>query len=90
VGLWIIRRGLRCGNRRYLLASETLQEFAASRGRKLPGAWIDLLPDGVFNECWDGTNNGIGKIMITKWLQSLGYDDVTQGKVAAFSTRDRR
>jgi hypothetical protein len=72
------------------LASETLQEFAESRGRKLPGAWIDQLPDEVFNQCWDGTENGIGKIMITKWLHSLGYDDATQGKVAALSTRDRR
>ncbi len=72
------------------MASETLQEFAESRGRKLPGAWIDQLPDEVFNQCWDGTENGIGKIMITKWLHSLGYDDATQGKVAALSTRDRR
>ncbi len=72
------------------MASETLQEFAESRGRKLPGAWIDQLPDEVFNQCWDGTNNGIGKIMMTRWLQSLGYADATQGKVAAFTTRDRR
>lgn len=72
------------------MASKTLQEFAESNGRKLPGSWIDKLPDDVFNECYDGMSQGIGRIVITRWLHSLGYEDVTQGKVAAFSTRERR
>ena len=33
---------------------------------------------------------GIGKTTITKWLQSIGYTDATQGKVSAILTRERR
>ena len=35
-------------------------------------------------------NTGIGKIIITSWLQSEGYPDATQGTIAAILTRDRR
>ena len=72
------------------MASETLEEFAASNGRKLPGAWT--LPDEIYNQVWDALNTDvpIGKIIITRWLQSEGYPDATQGKIAAILTRDRR
>tara|TARA_E500000081_G_scaffold75051_1_gene76617 strand:+ start:6817 stop:7038 length:222 start_codon:yes stop_codon:yes gene_type:complete len=73
------------------LASKSLEEFA-SEGRKLPGAWIDTLPDELYNQVWDALNTDlpIGKIIITRWLHSEGYPDATQGKIAAILTRDRR
>ena len=73
------------------MASKSLEEFA-SDGRKLPGAWIDTLPDEIYNQVWDALNTDIpiGKIIITRWLHSEGYSDATQGKIAAILTRDRR
>ena len=73
------------------MASRSLEEFA-SDGRKLPGAWIDTLPDELYNQVWDALNTDmpIGKIIITRWLHSEGYPDATQGKIAAFLSRDRR
>ena len=73
------------------MASRSLEEFA-SDGRKLPGAWIDTLPDEIYNQVWDALNTDvpIGKIIITRWLQSEGNPDATQGKIAAILTRDRR
>lgn len=92
MGLWITKHGQRCGNRRYLLASEqSLEEFASSREAKV-GAWVDILPDDVFNQAWDALSKagGIGKVTITHWLHSIGYTDATQGKVGAILTRERR
>ena len=82
---------MRCGILRCLLASKSLEEFA-TEGRKLPGAWIDTLPNEIYNQVWDALNTDlpIGKIIITRWLQSEGYPDATQGKIAAILTRDRR
>ena len=73
------------------MASKSLEEFA-SEGRKLPGAWIDTLPDELYNQVWDALNTDlpIGKIIITRWSHSEGYPDATQGKIAAILTRDRR
>ena len=73
------------------MASKSLEDFALD-GRKSPGAWIDQLPDDVYNQVWDALHNDmhIGKIMITRWLQSEGYLDATQGKIAAITTRARR
>ena len=73
------------------MASRSLEEFA-SDGRKLPGAWIDTLPDEIYNQVWDAIHNDmhIGKIMIARWLHSEGYPDATQGKIAAILTRARR
>ena len=73
------------------MASKSLEDFA-SDGRKLPGAWVDTLPDDVYNQVWDALHNEshIGKIMITRWLNSEGYPDATQGKIAAILTRARR
>ena len=73
------------------MASRSLEEFA-SDGRKLPGAWIDTLPDEIYNQVWDALNTDmpIGKIIITRWLHSEGYPDATQGKIAAILTRARR
>ena len=73
------------------MASRSLEEFA-SDGRKLPGAWIDTLPDEIYNQVWDALNTDIpiGKIIITRCLHSEGYPDATQGKIAAILTRDRR
>ena len=73
------------------MASKSLEDFALD-GRKAPGAWVDTLPDDVYNQVWDALHNEshIGKIMITRWLHSEGYPDATQGKIAAILTRDRR
>ena len=53
-------------------------------------AWIDDLPDDVFNQICDGRHNGIGKEMAASWLRSLGYMDVTAGRVETVMTRERR
>ena len=55
-------------------------------------AWIDDLPDQVFNELWDALHGdtGIGKDTATSWLKALGYDDVTTGRVGTVMSRERR
>ena len=72
------------------MGSKTLEDFA-SDGRKLPGAWIETLPDDIYNQVWDSIHNDmhIGKIMIARLLQSEGYPDATQVKIAAILTRAR-
>ena len=69
--------------------SKTLVEFASAR-REFH-AWVDELPDDVFNQIWDGAHGGrIGKEMAAAWLRSLGYADVTAGRVQTVMTRERR
>tara|TARA_B100000131_G_scaffold268434_1_gene267206 strand:+ start:801 stop:1025 length:225 start_codon:yes stop_codon:yes gene_type:complete len=72
-------------------SKQSLEEFASSREVKV-GAWVDTLPDDVFNQAWDALSKagGIGKVTVTHWLQSIGYVDATQGKVSAILTRERR
>ena len=55
-------------------------------------AWVDDLPDDVFNELWDAlrSDTGIGKDTAARWLHSLGYTDVTVGKVGTVRDRERR
>ena len=55
-------------------------------------AWIDDLPHDVFNELWDALHGdtGIGKDTAARWLHSLGYTDVTTGKVGTVRDRERR
>ena len=55
-------------------------------------AWADDLPDDVFNELWDALRRGtgIGKDTAARWLHSLGYTDVTTGKVGTVRDRERR
>ena len=55
-------------------------------------AWVDDLPDDVFNQLWDAMHGdtGIGKETATSWLKTLGYDDVTTGRVATVMSRERR
>ena len=92
MGLWITKHGQQCGTRRYLLDSkQSLEEFASSREVKM-GAWVDTLPDDIFNQAWDALSKagGIGKVTITHWLQSIGFADATQGKVSTILTRERR
>ena len=72
-------------------SKQSLEEYASSRSG-LVGAWVDSLPDEIFNQAWDAlaTVGGIGKTTVTKWLHSIGYTDATQGKVSAILTRERR
>jgi len=55
-------------------------------------AWVDDLPDDVFNQLWDAmhSDTGIGKDTATSWLKTLGYDDVTTGRVGTVMSRERR
>ena len=54
-------------------------------------AWIDDLPDEIFNQIWDGRHyGGIGKEKAAAWLRTLGYTDVTAGRVETVLTRERR
>ena len=72
------------------MASElSLADYA---GRPKNGrAWIDDLPDDVFNQVWDGRHLGrVGKETAASWLRSLGYVDVSPGKVETILCRERR
>ena len=54
-------------------------------------AWVDDLPDDIFNQVWVGRHGGmIGKEKIAAWLRMLGYADVTAGRVETVITRERR
>ncbi len=54
-------------------------------------AWVDDLPDDIFNQVWDGRHSGdIGKETAAAWLRKLGYEDVTPGRVETVKTRERR
>ena len=72
-------------------SKQSLEEYASSRSG-LVGAWVDSLPDDIFNQAWDAlaTAGGIGKTTVTKWLHSIGYTDASQGKVSAITSRERR
>ena len=74
-----------------MASEQSLEEYASSRSGQV-GAWVDSLPDEIFNQAWDAlaTIGGIGKTTVTKWLQPIGYTDATQGKVSAILTRERR
>lgn len=72
------------------MASEVSLVNYASRTRQ-GKAWVDSLPDEVFNQVWDGRHGGtVGKSMAASWLRSLGYDDASVGKVETVLTRERR
>ena len=54
-------------------------------------AWIDDLPDEIFNQIWDARHTGnIGKETSAAWLRALGYGDVTAGRVETVMARERR
>ena len=74
-----------------MASEQSLEEYASSRSGQV-GAWVDSLPDEIFNQAWDAlaTIGGIGKTTVTKWLQSIGYKDATGGRVDAVLIRDRR
>ncbi len=74
-----------------MASEQSLKDFASLRDGKV-GAWVDTLPDDIFNQAWDALAvvGGIGKVTITHWLQSIGYTDATQGKVSTILTRERR
>jgi hypothetical protein len=72
----------------------TLEEFAKDKTSTI-GAWIDDLPDDIFNEVWDAFaapagSRRYGKVVICEWLLSMGYEGATQGKLHAVTTRERR
>lgn len=62
----------------------------ASRKRQIR-AWVDELPDGIYNQVWDALHNGtVGKYMAAKWLRGLGYEEATPSKVVGVLDRERR
>jgi len=50
------------------------------------------LDDEVYNEIWDALQSDrcIGARTVVAWLQSLGYADVTEGKVKTIRFAKRR
>ena len=67
----------------------SLEEFA--NRPKIAPAWVDALPDELFNQLYDGIRSGsVGKATASLWLQSLGYADATAGKVMGVMSRARR
>ena len=82
--------GLLCGTQKYRVASDiSLADFA--NRPKNGKAWIDDLPDDVFNQIWDARHEGtVGKELIANWLHSIGYADATPGRVETVMFRGRR
>jgi hypothetical protein len=72
------------------MESATLIDFASAK-RELC-AWIDELPDDLFNQIWDAlhTSTGVGPGVAAKWLQSLGYSGATAAKLKTVMDRERR
>ena len=70
-----------------------LLEFAEQREATNGGwAWHMQLSDEVYNEIWDAfqSDRCIGARTVVTWLQSLGYTDVTEGKVKTIRLAKRR
>jgi len=45
----------------------------------------------VFNQVWDARHGGsVGKELINRWLQNIGYVDATPGRVETVMFRERR
>jgi len=82
--------GIGCGTPKSRMASEvSLADYAVSP--KNGKAWVDDLPDDVFNQVWDGRHQGkVGKDTAAAWLRTLGFVDVTPGKVETILCRERR
>jgi len=79
-----------CGTHRYRVASDISLADFADRPQQAK-AWIDNLPDDVFNQVWDARqNSSIGKQTVALWLQSIGYTDATCGRVETVLARERR
>ena len=73
------------------MASDISLVDFANRPRK-GRAWVDDLPDDVFNQIWDvlHTDINIGKVTVSEWLKSIGYEGASQGRVQAVTSRERR
>jgi len=70
-----------------------LMEFAEQREATNGGwAWHMQLDDEIYNEIWDALQSDrcIGARTVVAWLQSLGYADVTEGKVKTIRLAKRR
>jgi len=70
-----------------------LIEFAEQRDTGVGGwAWHMQLDDEIYNEIWDALQSDrcIGARTVVSWLESLGYTDVTEGKVKTIRFAKRR
>ncbi len=72
--------------------ASSLMEFVETRGSSQGWAWHMQLDDETYNEIWDAfqSDRCIGARMVVTWLQSLGYADVTEGKVKTIRFAKRR
>ena len=72
--------------------ASSLVEFVEERGSNQGWAWHMQLDDEIYNEIWDAfqSDRCIGARMVVTWLQSLGYADVTEGKVKTIRFAKRR
>ena len=73
-----------------MASDPSLVDFA-NRPRK-GRAWVDDLPDDVFNQIWDALHSviGIGRVTASEWLKSMGYEGASQGRMEAVMSRERR
>lgn len=63
----------------------TLQEYADARPmRHGLGAWFESLPEDVQKQAIEGWKAGLGQTIILEWLQSLGFEGATKGRVHAY------
>ena len=67
----------------------TLAEFAGAYGGRRTVKWCDSLPDEVKQEMLE---SDASTQIVVKWLQALGYDEASYGKVDGWrrGQRERR
>ena len=71
----------------------SLKDFLEKQTRIMSTAWIETLPDYIYNKLWDAfhaSENSIGKVTAAKWLHSIGYPEATAGRIDAILIRERR
>ena len=71
----------------------SLHDFLQKQTRTMSTAWIESLPDYIYNQLWDAfhdSENSIGKVTASKWLDSIGYPEATAGRIDAILIRERR
>jgi len=71
----------------------SLKDFLEQQTRTTSTAWVETLPDDIFNQLWDAFHDSdfpVGKVTAAKWLHSIGYKDATGGRLDAMFIRERR
>ena len=70
----------------------SLSAFVDRRVVRSGWAWHEELDDDIFNQIWDAfqSDRCIGARTVMVWLESLGYENVTEGRVKTIRFAKRR